>query len=139
MKKVIDAKAGTVTFSFEEASGLAPVVFNPSAVSEANRAYAMLHGFAARIGDNAAIQKSEENGYRVTEEMRRNAVLELTGHYESGSADWSPKARAAKQAPHNPHVAEIAKRLGKSYAEAEAWAAAKWLAELDALTGGEGA
>ena len=60
MKKVINAVAQTVTFTFED--GLAPIVLAMAQVNPANTTYAMLHGFAARVGDNAAIQKSAENG-----------------------------------------------------------------------------
>lgn len=131
MKKVIDAVGGTVTFTFE---GLEPVVFNPAGMSEANQKYAMLHGMAARIGDNAAIQKSEENGFKVTEGMRREAVLELVEHYLSGSEDWSPRAKAKAKAL-NPALVAIAEKRGCTYAEAEAWFNEKLMAELE----GEGA
>ena len=128
MKKAIVAATGCVEFTFE---GLDPVVFDTSVVSEANRRYAMLHGFAARIGDNAAIQKSDENGFKVTEAMRREAVLELLEHYRSGSADWSPKANA-KTEKLNPHIAAIAQKRNCTYEEAQAWFNAKLMAELEA-------
>ena len=79
MKKVINAQAQTVTFTFE--GELAPIVLAMSQVSPANAAYAMLHGFAARVGDNAAIKKSAENNYTVTEAMRREAVAELVAEH----------------------------------------------------------
>ncbi len=134
MKKIINAAAGTIEFTFE---GLEPVVFNPASMSAVNQKYAVLHGMAARIGDNAAIQKSEENGFRVTEGMRREAVMELVEHYLGGSEDWSPKARATKAKVLNPAILQIAERLGCTYAEAEAKAADRWLAELDAMGKGE--
>ena len=129
MKKVINAVAQTVTFTFED--GLAPIVLAMSQVNPANTTYAMLHGFAARIGDNAAIQKSAENGFRVTEAMRREAVAELVDHYASGSADWSPKVRA-KAEKLNPHIMAIAQKRGCTYEEAQAWFNAKLMAELEA-------
>lgn len=129
MKKVIDAVAQTVTFTFD--GGLAPIVLAMSQVHPDNATYAMLHGFAARIGDNAAIQKSAENNYTVTEAMRREAVAELVDHYASGSADWSPKARAKKET-FNPHIQAIANKRGCTYAEAQAWFNAKLMAELEA-------
>ena len=127
MKKTIDAVARTVTFTFD---GLAPVIFGLGTVSQQNQDYATLHGFAARIGDNAAIQKSADNGFKVTEAMRREAVLELTEHYASGSTDWSPVARKPKAAPQNATILAIAAKRGCTYAEAEAWIAEKMLAEL---------
>lgn len=129
MKKVINAVAQTVTFTFD--GELTPITLAMSEVSPANATYAMLHGFAARIGDNAAIQKSAENGYKVTETMRRDAVMELVNHYRSGSADWSPKTKA-KGPAYNPHIQAIAEKKGCSYDEAAAWFQAKLMAELGA-------
>ena len=93
MKKLINTDTQAVTFTFE---GLEPVTLRMSQVTPANATYAMLHGFAARIGDNAAITKSAENGFTVTEAMRRDAVLELVDHYASGSAEWNVKASAKR-------------------------------------------
>lgn len=129
MKKVINAVAQTVTFTFD--GDLAPIVLAMSQVHPDNATYAMLHGFAARVGDNAAIQKSAENGYVVTEAMRREAVAELVDHYTSGSADWSPKARA-KAEKLNPHIMAIAQKRNCTYEEAQAWFNAKLMAELEA-------
>lgn len=128
MKKAIDAVNQTVTFTFD---GLEPVTLAMREVSSPNAMYAMLHGFAARIGDNAAIPKSAENGFRVTEAMRRDAVLELVDHYRSGSAEWSPRAKA-RGPSYNPHIQAIAEKKGCSYDEAAAWFQAKLMAELGA-------
>jgi hypothetical protein len=133
MKKVINAVNQTVTFTFD--GGLDSVVLRMADVTPANATYAMLHGFAARIGDNAAIQKSAENGYRVTEDMRREAVLELVNHYRSGSEDWSPRAKA-KSAPMNPHILAIAQKRNCTYEEAMAWFSATLQAEMDAELAG---
>lgn len=129
MKKAIDAVTQTVTFTFE---GLAPIALRMSEVSPDNATYAMLHGFAARIGDNAAIQKSAENNFVVTEAMRREAVLELVDHYKSGSKDWSPKQRV-KTVAQNPHILAIAAKRECSYEDAQAWFTAKLMAELGAM------
>lgn len=92
MKKVIGTNA--VTFTFD--NGLDSIRLDVMEVSLENRNHAMLHGFAARIGDNAAIAKSVENGYRVTEEMRREAVLELVNHYTSGTKEWNVRASGVR-------------------------------------------
>ena len=126
MKKVINTAAQTVTFAFE---GCSSVTLAMSQVSAANATYAMLHGFAARIGDNAAIQKSAENGFVVTEAMRREAVLVLVTHYTSGSVEWNTKV-AERKAPQNPTILAIAAKLGISYVEAEAEIQRRMLAEL---------
>ncbi len=129
MKKQIDAVAQTVTFSFDE--GLDTITLSMRKVSPAVATYAMLHGFAARVGDNAAIAKKQADGsvITVTEEMRRNAVKELVDHYESGSAEWNTGRKAAAL---NPAILALAEKLGKSYAEAQAYIVAKAVAELEA-------
>jgi hypothetical protein len=98
----------------------------------------MMHGFAARIGDNAAIQKSAENGYVVTDAMRREAVLELVTFYEDeNNTEWNVKrASGPRAAPQNQFVAELAKRLGVTYDEAMAKVAAQAMAEMGAMTQG---
>ena len=129
MKKVINVVAATVTFSFEDE---APVVLNIHDMTAENQSYAILHGMAARIGDNAAIQKSAENNFTVTEAMRRAAVLELVTHYTSGSTDWNMK-QAARKPSFNPAIQAIADKLEKTYEEAMAWYNAKLMAELEAM------
>ena len=116
MKKSINSSMQTVTFTFD---GLAPVVFNPGLANVETRQYAMLHGFCARIGDNAAIQKSADNGYVVTELMRREAVLELVTHYESGTENWNVK-QAARSVKLNPAILKLAEALGLTYEETQA-------------------
>ena len=130
MKKAINEVTRTITFSFDAASGLAPVTFDPAKASAANQAYAVLHGFAARLGDNAAIPKSKENGFTVTEAMRRDAVLELAEHYESGAEVWNVKASGTRAAAQNPTILAIAAKLGVTYEAAQAKVAEAFLAEL---------
>lgn len=117
MKKVINATARSITFKFDE--GLADVVFEPQCASSENQDYAILHGFAARIGDNAAITRNAENGFKVTEGMRREAVLELVNHYASGTTAWELKARARVVAQ-NPAILALATALGLTYEATQA-------------------
>lgn len=126
MKKAINPTSGCIEFTFD---GLDPIIFDPTKASSANRDYAMRHGFMQRLGDNAAISKSAENGYVVTEAMRREAVMELVEHYRSGSDQWTVKAKARGPAQ-NPVIAQIAAKLGCTYAEAEAKVAEQMLGEL---------
>ena len=128
MKKVINAGDQSVTFKFD---GLNDIIIRMADVRPANATYAMLHGFAARIGDKAAIQKSDENGFKVTEAMRHAAVLEMVEHYTSGSEQWELKT-SARVAPLNPAILKLAEKMGKTYEEAQAWFAAKLEAELSA-------
>ncbi len=117
MKKVINTAAESVTFSFE---GLDSVTINMSKVSAANASYAMLHGFAARIGDNAAIQKNAENQFTVTEAMRREAVVELVEFYEDASnKDWNMKQAVRKAAPQNEYILKLAAVLNMTYEECQ--------------------
>ena len=127
MKKAINESARTITWTFD--GGLEPVTFAAGSASTECQDYAILHGFAARIGDNAAITKSKENGFVVTEAARRAAILEMTEHYASGSAQWNLKA-SARQPAQNATIAAIAAKLGVTYEEAQAKVAAQFLAEL---------
>jgi len=123
MKKAINGTKITFTFT-----GLESVVFDADKAHDDTRSHAMMHGFMQRIGDNAAISKSELNNYTVTEEMRRDAVLELVNHYHSASPNWNVKsAGVSKQ---NPVIAAIAAKRNITYAEAEKFLAEQFLSEI---------
>jgi len=131
MKKTINTAAQSITFTFD---GLEPVTLAMSQVSSDNATYAMLHGFAARIGDNAAIAKSAENGFTVTEAMRRAEVEKMVAFYaDADNKDWNMRVAAGPKAVFNPAIAAIAAKLGKSYEEAMVWYNAKLMAELEAM------
>jgi hypothetical protein len=100
MKKAIDNVARSITFTFD--GDLPPVVCNAAKISPANLEFAALFGLGHRIGDNAAIAKSKENNYTVTDAMRREAIVEMVEHLESGTSDWNLKASARKPA-HSRH------------------------------------
>jgi 3-methyladenine DNA glycosylase AlkC len=117
MKKVINTATRSVTFTFE---GQEPVVMEAEKMSAANYDYAVLHGLAARIGDNAAIQKSAENNFTVTEAMRREAVVELVEFYEDASnKDWNMKQAVRKAAPQNEYILKLAAVLNMTYEECQ--------------------
>ena len=126
MKKIINTAAQTVTFTFD---GFAAVTLAMSQVSRENREYAELHGLAARIGDSAAISKTAENGFLVTEAARREAVIEMVEHYSSGTADWNLRVSVRKPVQ-NPTIMAIAAKMGLSYEGAEAEIQRRMLAEL---------
>ena len=94
------------------------------------RAYAEMHGWQARIGDNAAIQKTESNGYKVTESMRRDAVLEMVNHYEGGTTQWNLRAAGARAPAQNPVILAIAAKRGCSYADAERFLQEQFLSDI---------
>ena len=122
MKKVINTASRTVTFTFE---GLDAVTLDLTKVSQANVTYASLHGMAARIGDAAALAKSAENKFIVTEAMRRAEVESMVKFYENGdNVDWNMRTGAPKAAPQNAVFLELAKKLGCTYDEAMARVAA---------------
>ncbi len=130
MKKSIDTVLRTVTFTFD---GLEPIVMYADQLSEANRNYAVLHGLAARIGDAAALTKSAENNFTVTEAMRRAEVEALVKFYENkDNLDWNVKVRTAKVV-FNPVIQRIAEKKQCTYEEAAAWYNEKLMAELDAM------
>jgi len=131
MKKAIDSVRRTVTFTFD---GLDPVVFIADKVSAENMDYAIVHGFAARIGDNAAITKSAENNFTVTEAMRRAAVMELVEFYENTeNKDWNMKVGRVAKIAFNPQIQVLAEKLGKTYDEAAAWYNEKLMADIAAM------
>ena len=127
MKKSIDMAARTVTYIFD--GELAPIVFHADKAPMASRNTAEMLAWANKHGDCAAISKSAENNFTVTEAMRHAEVLRSVNHHEGGG-EWT--MRAAKAAPQNPHIAAIAVKRGCSYEEAMEWFAAKLQAEMDA-------
>ena len=134
MKKTINESARTITWTFD--GELAPVTFTAGKASTECQDYAILHGFAARIGDNAAISKSKENGFVVTEAMRRDAIIEMATHYESGATEWNIKATVRKPAQ-DLKVVAIAAALNITYEEAMAKVVEKYLADLMSESAGE--
>ena len=127
MKKIIDTKARTVTFTFD--GDVAPVTCSASKLSAVNTEYAVLFGLGHRIGDNAAIPKSKDNNFTVTEAMRREAVVEMVDHLESGTDDWNLKV-SARRAPLDPTVAAIAQKQGITYEQAQLMIAERFLGDL---------
>ena len=144
MKKTINTQDRSVTFTFDgyqDKDGnvvnvaLAPVTLQTNGVNQANAMYAMLHGFAARIGDNAAIPKTAENNFTVTESMRRAEVEAMVNFYSNAeNVEWNQRVAAGpKKAVFNPAIQAIAERRGTTYEEAMVWFNAKLMAELDAM------
>jgi hypothetical protein len=129
MKKVIDAGEGTITFSF---TGLAPVVFRVERASAANREYATLHGFSSRIGDHAALERGKSGG-TITEQMRRDAVCEITAFYGNvANVSWD-MARNAKMPEYSPACKALAVKLGIGLPEAAAKLEELMLAQIAAM------
>ena len=127
MKKAI--VEGKVVFTFE--GGLESLTFDPSAASAANRTYAELHGWMARLGDMAAISRTQKDGstVTVTEEMRRAEILAGIEHYQNAGAGWNMKAKAPAQ---NPTILRLAEKLGITYEQAMVKLAEDAIAQLSA-------
>lgn len=130
MKKAI--VGNTVHFTFGD--GLPPYIFDCAVLSEQNKMRAVPVAMSHRLGDNAALSRTDKDGNvrNITEAMRREAIVELGAHYESGSPDWSPKTRASTR---NPVWEQIAAKRGITYEEYVAERAAADLAELEQLAG----
>ncbi len=91
---VHDATAGTITYTV---MGHQPMVLNLSAIAQANRDRAMIHGFGQRVPDAAAVPTNVEPGTPAEKRARMCAekdarMRRLVDHYNSGSADWSLKS-----------------------------------------------
>lgn len=126
MKKSIEG--AIVKFEFE---GLEPLSFDVNSMSEETQNYAIPFGMCHRLGDMAAIPKSDGKGnvIVVTEQMRRDAVEAGIKHYSSGTKEWNMKG--TRVAPQNPTILAIAAKMGISYTEAEAEIQRRMLAELE--------
>jgi len=133
MKKIINVADQSVTFTFD---GLDEVIFDAKKASTQNKEYAMLHGFAARIGDKAALQKNAENGFTVTEAMRRETVLNMAEHYHDGAQQaWELRVAAGPRKPAlNPTWVKMAELSGRTYETIAAEMADRDIAALLAMT-----
>lgn len=71
---------GVITFDFED---LGTLTFHAEKASKSCRERAEMHGWAARLGDAAALGKDASK-------VEKKAEIErLIKHYESGTEDWS--------------------------------------------------
>jgi hypothetical protein len=131
MKKSINEANRSITFTFD---GLDAVVFQMAKCSAENNAYAPLHGYQARIGDNAAIsRKDPKTGVvkTITEFDRRNAVIEMVDHLHSGSKEWNLRGTSVRSL--NPIWLAMAQKRGVEYDVIAAEKAEADLAELAAM------
>lgn len=109
MKKTFNAETGLIEFTFE--GGLTAVTLDPARLSGETKLTAMHHGLLQKIGDAAAIPKSAENNYTVTEAMRRDAVLAMTEQLIEG---WNAPAKSRAPAK-SPVIAALAAKAGVDY------------------------
>ena len=123
MKKRINGNL--VEFTFDDK--LEAVVVDCDKLSPELKAYCLPFAVSHRVGDNAAIPRKD--GLVVTEAMRRDAVIEMATHLQSGTTEWDMKGRT-RPAPQNLAIMTLAAKLGKTYQEAEAYIANLAVAEL---------
>ncbi len=85
--------ADTRTLTFRVRGQPSPILFHLDSVSDECKARAMLHGFAQRIPDSAAIGMQDKDGRIIPAEtrdrMKYDEMVKLRDHYESGTPDWS--------------------------------------------------
>ena len=126
MKKTIEGTKVTFTF----ADGVEPFTFDTEAMTPECKAHAIPFGMGHRLGDAAAIAKSADNGYIVTEAMRRAAIVELADYYAGGATAWNMRVAGKKEAPKNAAFIKLAEAWGCTYDEAMAKMAERALAEM---------
>ena len=126
MKKSI--VGNLVKFTFED--NVPPLTFDCTKMSGANRAYAIPFGMCHRLGDAAALSRTDKDGNvrTITEAMRRDAVAEVAAHYESGAEAWELKT--VRAAARNAVWEQMAVKRGVEY---DVIAAEHAQADLDAL------
>lgn len=129
MKRKFNPVTNTVHFTFD--GDVPELVFNLNKCSDTILTEMAGHGAIARVGDKAAITRDSVPGGIVTEAMRRAAMVPVVNHYESGTDQWELTA-GPRAAPLNGAILALSQRLGKSYAETEAYVANMALADLTA-------
>ena len=114
----------TLVFSFSDST---PSIYFNADDATVSRNDAMMHGFEQKIRDNAAIAKSADNGYNITESMRAAAIQQMVTHLTT-STDWNMRKSATVK--ENPVFRAIASKLGISYEEAMAKVQQQFLDEM---------
>ena len=113
-----------LTFTFSDSS---PTIHFNAEDATVSRIDAIMHGFEQKLRDTAAIAKSADNGYNVTEAMRAAAVQRMVTHLTT-STEWNMRKSAAVK--ENPVFRAIASKLGISYEEAMAKVQQQFLDEM---------
>ena len=114
----------TLTFTFSDST---PSIYFNADNATVSRNDAMMHGFEQKIRDNAAIAKSADNGYTITEAMRAAAIQQMVTHLTT-STEWN--MRKAATVKENPVFRAIASKLGITYEEAMAKVQQQFLDEM---------
>jgi hypothetical protein len=89
-----NAQAGTLTFNVLNAGSL---TLDLSAISQANRDRAMVHGFVQRIVDAAAISRNTDTGLPASPSEKLAAMERVVAHYASGTEDWNLRKASSER------------------------------------------
>jgi len=131
MKKTINGNI--VTFTFDD--NVPAYVIDCDKLAPEIKAHAIPFAMCHRLGDAAAIQKSADNGYKVTEAMRRVEVAALGDYYQGGATDWNVRVASGPRKPAiNPIWAKLAEARGVEYSVIAGEKAEADIAELMAMT-----
>ena len=114
----------TLTFTFSDST---PSIYFNAENATVSRNDAMMHGFEQKIRDNAAIAKSADNGYNITESMRAAAIQQMVTHLTT-STEWNMRKSAAVK--ESPVIRAIADKLGISYEAAQTKVQEQFLSDL---------
>jgi hypothetical protein len=114
----------TLTFTFSDST---PSIYFNAENATVSRDDAIMHGFEQKIRDNAAIAKSADNGYNITESMRAAAIQQMVTHLTT-STEWNMRKGATVK--ENPVFRAIASKLGITYEEAMAKVQQQFLDEM---------
>ena len=114
----------TLTFTFSDST---PTIYFNAENATVSRNDAMMHGFEQKIRDNAAIAKSADNGYSITESMRAAAIQQMVTHLTT-STEWNMRKSAAVK--ESPVIRAIADKLGISYEAAQTKVQEQFLSDL---------
>jgi len=111
IKCTINESVGQITWA---ATNGDEVTLHLERVSDAVKAYAVLHGLKQRGSDVMALSRDTATGASATEEDKFNELRAIVAWYESGTSEWSRRPAAGQRfAGDNAILAECLKRLGK--------------------------
>ena len=126
MKKAIEG--ALVKFTFDD--NVPELVFDVNSMSAENMDYAIPFGMCHRLGDMAAIPRTD--GLIVTEQMRHDAIKAGMAHYaDVNQKEWNMKG-GTRAAPQNPAIAKLAAAKGITYEAAQEYVANLALQEMSA-------
>jgi hypothetical protein len=93
IKTDINVSTGELTITGGAGDAVRRIVLHRDRVHADNQAYAMMHGFKQRVIDTAAVEKTDEHGKLIPDELRDATqwanITTMVEHLESGNPNWS--------------------------------------------------